>query len=198
MYWNVTEAKFMFFDRRNIENRLKFTIWTPVNSLPLRMFLKQWTLSIKKDNLSKSCITVKRAQRTQKVEIYLEFEGSHFTFFSTVLGHYFGGNVGKEFGVMLIGKGPHKPESLRNCPHTLFYDIHGPDWGQYRWRNWGPLLHSFVFISKLKAGDPLTTREYMNYQTFSNLQLKLLLKNSFHSIHIQPRDRKTRTVKNYP
>ena len=51
-----------------------------------------------------------------------------------------------------------------------------------------PLLHCFPFISKLKAGDIKTTGQYIDYQTFSNLHFRLLLKNSFHSIHIELRD----------
>ena len=41
---------------------------------------------------------------------------------------------------------------------------------------------------KAKGGDIITTGQYMNYQTFSNLQFRPLLKNSFHSIHIDLRD----------
>ena len=51
-----------------------------------------------------------------------------------------------------------------------------------------PLLRCFPFISKLKGGAIITTGQYMNYQTFSNLQFRPLLKNSFHSIHIDLRD----------
>ena len=51
-----------------------------------------------------------------------------------------------------------------------------------------PLLRCFPFISKLKGGDIITTAQYLNYQTFSNLQFRPLLKNSFHSIHIHLRD----------
>ena len=50
-----------------------------------------------------------------------------------------------------------------------------------------PLLRCFPFISKLKGGD-FITGQYMNYQTFSNLQFRPLLKNSFHSIHIDLRN----------
>ena len=46
----------------------------------------------------------------------------------------------------------------------------------------------FLFISKLKSGDVITTGQYMNYQTFSNLQFRRLLKISFHSTHIDLRD----------
>ena len=51
-----------------------------------------------------------------------------------------------------------------------------------------PLVRCFPFISKLKGGYIKTTGQYMNYQTFSNLQFRPLLKNSFHSIHIDLRD----------
>ena len=34
----------------------------------------------------------------------------------------------------------------------------------------------------------ITTGQYMNYQTFGNLQFRPLFKNSFHSIHIDLRD----------
>ena len=51
-----------------------------------------------------------------------------------------------------------------------------------------PLLRCFPFISKLKSGDLITTGHYMNYQAFSNLQFRRLLKNSFRSIHIDLRD----------
>ena len=51
------------------------------------------------------------SRRTQNVEIYLANDGSGLAFFSTDLGHIFGSKVGNEFGVMLRGKGPHKPKS---------------------------------------------------------------------------------------
>ena len=51
-----------------------------------------------------------------------------------------------------------------------------------------PLLRSFPFISNLKSGDNIITGQYMNYQTFSNLHLRPLPKNSFNSIHIDLRD----------
>ena len=50
------------------------------------------------------------------------------------------------------------------------------------------LLRWFTFISKLKSGVNITTGQYMNYQTSSNLQFRPLLKNSFHNIQIDFRD----------
>ena len=51
-----------------------------------------------------------------------------------------------------------------------------------------PLLRCFHFISKLKSGDIINTGQYMNCQTFSNLQIGPLLKKSFRSSHIDLRD----------
>ena len=51
-----------------------------------------------------------------------------------------------------------------------------------------PLLRCFPLISKLNPGDILSTGQNMNYQTFSNLHFRPLLKNSLHSIHLDLRD----------
>ena len=132
---------------------------------------------------------VKVSRRTQKVGIYLANEGSGLAFFSTDLGLIFGSNVGNEFGVMLRGKRPHKPEfaydivrihSLMIYTDLIEYNIVGD--------TKAPLLRCFPFISKLKPGDIITTRQYMNYQAFSNLQFRPLLKKFFHSILPDLRD----------
>ena len=48
------------------------------------------------------------------------------------------------------------------------------------------LLNCDLFISKLEAGDSITTGQYMymNYHSFSNLQFTPRLKKFFHSVHI--------------
>ena len=51
-----------------------------------------------------------------------------------------------------------------------------------------PLQRCFPSISELKGGDIITTGRYMNYWTFTTLQFRPLLKNAFHSIHIDLRD----------
>ena len=140
-------------------------------------------------NHSENCIKVKVSRRTQKVEIYFAIEGSGLAFFSTDLGHIFGSDVGNEFGVISRKNGPHKPEfafdivrthSLMVYTDVIEYNIVGD--------TMVPLLLCFPFISKLKSGDNITTGQYMNDQTFSNLQFRRLLKNSFHSIHVDLRD----------
>ena len=147
------------------------------------------TLSQEKHNHSENLITVKVPRRTQKVEIYLANERSGLALFSTVLGHIFGCIVGNEFGVILKGIGPHKPEfaydivrihSLMVYTNLIEYTIFGD--------TKAPLLRCFFFISKLKAGGIITTGQYLNYQTFSNLQFRPLRKNFFHITHLELRD----------
>ena len=51
-----------------------------------------------------------------------------------------------------------------------------------------PLLRCCFLVSKLKAGDFVTTGQHIHYQSFRNKQVIPLLKNSFHSIHIGFKD----------
>ena len=147
------------------------------------------TLIQERNNDNEICITVKVPRRSQKVVIILANDTSGLAFCSTDLGHIFGNNVGNEFGVLMIGKGPLEPQfgydvvrihSLMIYSDLVEYSIAGD--------TKAPLLRCFPFISKLKGGDITTTGQYMNYQTFSNLQFRPLLKNVFHSIHIDLRD----------
>ena len=147
------------------------------------------TLIQEKNNHNEICITVKVSRRTQEVAIMLANDTSGLAFCSTKLGHIFGNNVANQFGVLMKRKGPHEPSfaydivrihSLMIYSNLVEYSIVGD--------TKSPLLRCFPFISKLKGGDIITTGQYMNYQTFSNLQFRPLLKNSFHSIHIDLRD----------
>ena len=189
MYQNVTEGIFMFFDKKLSKSSdlyyLERGLYPSITDIVEAMNI----LIQERHNHSESCIKVKVSRRTQRVEIYLANEASGLAFFSRDLGHIFGSNVGNGFGVMLRGKGPHKPEfaydivridSLMIYTDLIEYNIVGD--------TKAPLLRCFPFISKLKSGDIITTGQYMNYQTFWNLQFRPLLTNSFHSIHIDLRD----------
>ena len=153
------------------------------------------TLNQESNNHNKTCITVNVSRRSQKVLIILANDTSGLAFCSTDWGHIFGKDVGNQFGVLMKGKGPQEPQFgydiVRIHSLMIYSDI-------VEYNKVGdtkaPLLQCFLFISKLKRGDIITTGQYMNYQTFSNLQFKPLLKNSFHSIHI---DLRARLVKNY-
>ena len=114
---------------------------------------------------------------------------SGLAFCSTDLGHVFGNKVRNKFGVLMTGKGPHEPEFAYDIVRIHLLMIYS-DLVEYNivGDTKTPLLRCFPFISKLKRGDIITTGQYMNYQTFSNLQFRPLLRNSFHIIHIDLRD----------
>ena len=116
-------------------------------------------------------------------------DASGLAFCSTDLCHIFENNVGNEFGLLMIGKGPHEPEFAYDIVRIHSLMIHS-DLVEYNIVGDTKVLslRCFPFISKLEGRDSITTGQYMNYQTFSNLQFRPLLKNSFHSIHIYLRD----------
>ena len=189
MYQNITEGKFKFFDEKLSNSTSTYSIEPGLYTSITDIVEAMNALIQERNNHNETCITVKVSRRTQKVVILLANDSSGLVFCSTDLGHIFGNNVGNEFGVLMIGKGPHESEFaydiIRIHSLMIYSDI-------VKYNNVGdtkaPLLRCFPFISKLKGGDIITTGQYMNYQTFSNLQFRPLLKNSFHSIHINLRD----------
>ena len=190
MYQNISEGKFKFFDEKLSKSTSTYNLEPGIYTSITDIVEAMNTLSQEKNNHNETCITVKVSRRTRKVIIMLANDTSGFAICRTDLGHILGNNVGNEFGVMMIRKGPHEPEfaydivrihSVMIYSDLVEYNIVGD--------TKAPLLRSFPFISKLKGGDIITTGQYMNYQTFSNPQFRCLLKNSFHSIHIDLRDK---------
>ena len=143
------------------------------------------TLIQERKNHRDTCITIKVSRATQKIKVYLANEELSLAIFSTVLGHTFGGDLGKDLGILICGKGSHEPTLAYDIVriHLLMIYIDIVEYNVVG-NTKAPWLGCFPFISKLKSGDIITTGQYMNYQTFSNLQFRRLLKNSFHSIHI--------------
>ena len=147
------------------------------------------TLFQEEHNHSESCITFKVLRRTKKVEIHLAKERCGLAFSSTNLGHIFGRNNAKEFGVMFRQRGPHKRkfaydifriQSLRIYTYLIEYKIVD--------NTKVPLLRCFLFVSKLKAGEISTTRQCSNYQLFINLQIIPPLISFLHSIYTDLRN----------
>ena len=189
MYQNITEGKFKFFDEKRSKSTSTYNLEPGLYTSITDIVEAMNRLIQERNNHNETCITVKVSRRTQKVVFMHANDTSGLAFCSTDLGHFFGNNVGNEYGVLMIGKGPHEPEfaydivrvhSLMIYSNLVEYNIVGD--------TKAPLLRYFPFISKLKGSDIITTGQYMNYQTFSNLQFRPLLKNSFHSIHIDLRD----------
>ena len=147
------------------------------------------TLIQEKNNHNEICITVKVFRRTQKVVIMIANDTTGLAICSTDLGHFFGNNVGNEFGVLMIGKDLHEPEFAYNIVrfHSLMIWSNLVD-NNFVGNTKVLLLRCFPLTSKLKGGDIITNGQYMNYQTFRNLQFRPLLKNYSNSVHIDLRD----------
>ena len=116
-------------------------------------------------------------------------EESSLEISNTDLGDIFGGDVRDDLGKLMRRKGPHKPTFAHDIVRIHSLMIY-TDIVEYNFvgDTKAPLLHCFLFISKLKSGDKITTGQYMNYQTFCIVQFRRLLRNCFHSIHTDLRD----------
>ena len=142
------------------------------------------------NNHRDTCITIKISRVTQNVKVYLAKEKPSLAIFSSDSGLILGGDVRTDLGILMRWKGSHEPtfayEIVRIHSLMIYTDIVEYNFvGDTK----APVLRCFPFISKLKSGDIITTTgQNMNYQTFSNLQFRRLLKNSFDSIHIDLRD----------
>ena len=166
MYQTVTERKFTFCDKKFSKSSESYFLEPGFYPFISGDVAAMNILIQERHNHRENCIKVEVSRRTQKIEIYLANEKFDLVFFSTDLRHIFGNKVDKEFGLMLRGKGAHKPEfahdivrihSLMIFTDLIEYNIVGI--AKYS------LLRWFFFILELKSGDNITTGQYMNYQT---------------------------------
>ena len=170
MYQNITEGYFKFFDKKLSKSTSTYNLEPGLYTSITDIVEAMNRLIQERNNHNETCITVKVSRKTQKVVILLANDSSGLAFCNTDLGHNFGNNVRNQFGVLMKGKGPHEPQfaydivrihSLMIYSDLVEYSIVGD--------TKAPLLRCFPFISKLKGGDSITTGQYMNYHTFSNL-----------------------------
>ena len=189
IYQNVTEGKFMFYDEKLSKTTAAYFLEPGLYSSITDIVEAMNTLIQERNNHRDTCITIKVSRVLQKVKVYLANEDSSLAIFSTDLGHKFGGDVRNELGILMRGKVSHEPTFACDIVRIHSLMIY-PDIVEYNSVEdaKAPLLCCFPFISKLKSDDIITTGQYMNYQTFSNLHFRRMLKNSFPSIHIDLRD----------
>ena len=147
MYQNVTEGKFLFFDKKLLKSSEFYYLKPGLYPSKTDIVEAINILIQERHNHSENCIKVKVSRKAQKVGIYLANEAAGLAFFSTDLGHIFGSNVDNELGVMLRRKGPHKPEfaydivrihSLMLYTDLIEYNIVGD--------TKAPLLRCFLFF----------------------------------------------------
>ena len=94
MFQNVTEGKFMFFDR-NFSKSSEFYYLEPGLYPSITDIVEAMNNLIQeKHNHSENCITVKVSRGTQKVKIHLANERSVLALFSADLRHISGRRIG--------------------------------------------------------------------------------------------------------
>ena len=193
LYQNVTGGKFTFVDgRENPEEKRKIQpmhvepgLYPSIVDIVVALNDKvRKRIGAQKYEYNGIYVSVDKI--TQKVAIHLPEDQSVFIIQSADLSHIFGCDLEQnQTSVIMKGKGPHYPQysydiirihSLMIYSDIIEYNIVGD--------TKTPLLRCFPFISKVKNGD-ISTRQYMYYQSFTNLQFKKLLKNSFHGIKIE-------------
>ena len=179
----------MFYDEKLSKTTEAYYLESGLHSSITDILEAMNTLLQEKNNHRDTCITIKVSRVTQKVKVYLANEESSLAIFSTDLGPIFGGDVRNYSGILMRGKEPQEPTFAYDIVriHSLMIHTDIVEYNIVGDTN-VPLLRCFPFISKLKSGDIITTGQYMNYQTFSILQFRRLLKNFFHSIHNDLRD----------
>ena len=189
MYQNVTEGKFMFYDEKHSKTKEAYYLQTGLFFSITDIVEAMNTIKQERNHHRDTCITIKVSSVTQKVEVYLANEKSSLAIFSTDLGHIIGGGVRNCLRILMCGKGPHEPTFAYDIVRTQSFLIY-TDIVEYNivGDTKATLPRCFPFISKLKSGDITNIGHYINYQNFSNLQLRRLLKNPFQSIHIDLRE----------
>ena len=189
LYQNITEGFFKFFGEKLSKSTSTYNLEPGLYTSITDIVEAMNTLIQERNNHNETCITVKVSRRSQKVVFILANDTSGLAFCSTDLGHIFGNNVGNQIGVLMKRKCPHEPQFAYDIVRIHSLMIYN-DLVEYSIveDTKAPLLRCFPFISKLKGGDIITTGQYLNYQTFSNLQFRPLLKISFQRIHIDLRD----------
>ena len=179
---NMSQNESSWFLTSNSHSSQNCTIWNLVYTLPSQVL---WSYEHshsrkrkpqRKPHHSWSASNNWKSSDLSKVQ-------SGLAFFIKDLRHISGSNVAFEFAVMLRGKALHNPKfapdlvglhSLMIYTDLIEYKIVGS--------TKAPFLRFFSFY--FTAGDFLTMVKYMNYETFSSLEFRPLLKRSFQSIHM--------------
>ena len=110
MYQSITERYFKFFDKKLSKSMSTCNLGPGLYTSKIDIMEAMNTLIQERNNHNETCVTVKFSRRTQKVVIMLANDSSGLAFCSTDLGHFFGNNVGNQFGVLMKRKGPHEPQ----------------------------------------------------------------------------------------
>ena len=192
MYQNITEGKFFYLDEATPDTKpsdyykldpgLYPSISDIVNELNRKIQ--------QREKYEKTPIKLHVNKITQRISLSLPNQNSLPVILSADLCHVFGCEEAVYgIGVFMIGAGPlfsKFPYDIVRIHTLMIYS----DFVEYNivGDTKGALFRCIPFISKVKNGDIISTGQYMNYQNFTKLQFKKILKNSFHSIKLELRD----------
>ena len=98
-YQNITEGKYKFFDEKLSESTSTYNLEPGLYTSITDIVEAMNTLIQQRNNHPETCIAVKVSRKTQKVVILLANDTSGLAFCSTDLGHIFGNNVGRIWGI---------------------------------------------------------------------------------------------------
>ena len=188
LYQNVTEGNTTFVDgRESSEEKRKIVsmiiepgLYPSIVDIVVAMNLK-FRECLGAQVFEYNGIYVSVDKITQKVAVHLPESQPVFINQSADLSHIFGCDLKQnQTGVIMKVKSLHYPQyfydiirihSLMIYSDFIEYNIVG--------NTKTPLMRCIPFISKVKSGDIISTGQYMNYQSFTNLQFKKLLNNFF-------------------
>ena len=158
MYQNVTEGQFLFHDNDSSKRKQYYYLKPGLHHAFTDIVETMISLIKNKNNHNTICIGLKVDRRTQETAFLLVDDESSLVISSMDLGHVFGGAFRNDWGILMLGRGPHKPlfahdifriHSLMIYTDIVEYNIVG--------YTKAPLLRWFPFISKLKSPDLITT-----------------------------------------
>ena len=192
LYQNITEGEIFYLDEAT-PNTKPSDYYTLDPSLypSISDIVNEMNETIEeREKYEKTPIRLQVNKITRRISLSLSYENSLLVIYSADLCHVFGCEEAVYgMGVFMSGVGPHFPKIPYDIVriHTLMiysdiveYNIVGD--------TKAALSQCIPFISKVKNEDIISTGLYMNHQNFLNLQFRITLKNSFHSIKLELRD----------
>ena len=108
-YQNVTKGKFLFHDNELSKTKDYYYLEPGLYHSFIDIVEAMNSLIQNRNSHNTTCIGLKVDRRSQKVTFSLVNDKSSLVISSIDLGHIFGGDVHNDWGILMLGKGPHKP-----------------------------------------------------------------------------------------
>ena len=109
------ERDFAFYDEKLCKLTEAYYLESGLYSSITDILEAMKTLKQERKHHKDTCIIIKVIGISQNIKLYLRNKESNLAISGTDLGHMFGGDVRKDLGIVMRGKGPHKP--------TFAYDL---------------------------------------------------------------------------